>query len=567
MSSVRSGSRLRAWQQEALDGYLGTLPADYLATATPGAGKTTFAAVVAKELIARRRVDRVVVIAPTDHLRTQWAEAANRHDLTLDPSLSNAVGPVATDFQGYVSTYAQVAAAPRLHQARIEAKRTLVILDEVHHAGDAKSWGDAVVEACTGARYRLCLSGTPYRTDQAKIPFVRYEPETSGGQRSVADYTYGYREALRDGVVRPVMFAAYSGVSRWRNRAGEVLAASLSDELSKEDEAAAWRTALNPAGQWIPHVFVAADDRLSQVRAAGMSDAGGMVLAPDMEHARAYARVMARITGRDPVVVLSDDSAASARIDAFAVSDDRWLVAVRQVSEGVDIPRLSVGVFATNSRTPLFFAQAVGRFVRARRPGETATVFLPAVRPLLVLAAELETERDHVLKPPEDTDDGLLDPVPDEQQDEPDDPTLGFEALDAQAAFAHVLMGGAAHTGDTLIDPDGPDQDFLGLPGLLSAEQTAALLKSREVQARAAGRAASGGDEGLTPSQVQSAHHQAAGLRREVNKLVGQVAGRRQQPHAQVHSALKKAVPGPPSASATVTVLERRRDHLLGMLL
>lgn len=76
------------------------------------------------------------------------------------------------------------------------------------------------------------------------------------------------------------------------------------------------------------------------------------------------------------------------------------MVAVRMVSEGVDIPRLCVGVYATSTSTPLFFAQAIGRFVRARKRGETASVFLPSVPTLMGHASEMEEERDHVLDRP-----------------------------------------------------------------------------------------------------------------------------------------------------------------------
>ena len=77
--------------------------------------------------------------------------------------------------------------------------------------------------------------------------------------------------------------------------------------------------------------------------------------------------------------MLSDEAEASRRIETFAHDTSRWMVAVRMVSEGVDVPRLAVGVYATSASTPLFFAQAIGRFVRARRRGETASVFLPNV--------------------------------------------------------------------------------------------------------------------------------------------------------------------------------------------
>src|SRR5690606_1821651 len=183
-------------------------------------------------------------------------------------------------FHGVTVTYAQVAANPALHAARTQADRTLVILDEVHHGGDALSWGDAVREAFERATRRLALTGTPFRSDTAAIPFVTYAPDADGIRRSVADHTYGYGDALRDGVVRPVIFWSYSGQMRWRTRAGDEVSARLGEDLTKDMTAQAWRTALDPAGQWIPAVLSAADRRLSEVRRT-VPDAGGLVIATD----------------------------------------------------------------------------------------------------------------------------------------------------------------------------------------------------------------------------------------------------------------------------------------------
>jgi len=246
-----------------------------------------------------------------------------------------------------------------------------------------------VQEAFEPARRRLSLTGTPFRTRvDERIPFIRYEDD-SEGLRSEADYTYGYGRALADGVVRPVVFAAYTGVSRWRNSAGEVIEASLTDAATRDTEALAWRTALDPRGQWVPHVIAAMDDRITHLRASGIPDAAGLVLASDQEHARAYAAIVRRVTGHQPVLVLSDDPTASKKIAAFRDSDDRFAVCVRMISEGVDIVRASCLAWMTSYRTPLLFAQAVGRVVRARRTAESATVFLPAVRPLLALPLRL----------------------------------------------------------------------------------------------------------------------------------------------------------------------------------
>jgi superfamily II DNA or RNA helicase len=552
--------RLRAWQREALRVYEERSPRrDFLVTATPGAGKTTFALALAARLLERRAIDRVIVVCPTDHLRTQWADAAARAGIGLDAALTNATGPVRPDLTGYVTTYAQVAAKPALHAARVSARRSLVILDEVHHAGDGLSWGEAVAAAFEQAPRRLCLTGTPFRTrPDERIPFVRYEADVAGGWCSTADFTYGYREALRDAVVRPVVFAAYTGTSRWRNSAGEVIAASLSESATKRTETTAWRTALNPKGRWVPHVIAAMDERISHLRESGMADAAGLVLATDQDDARAYAVIVEQITGHRPVLILSDDPKASEKISAFATGTERIAVCVRMVSEGVDIPRAACLAWMTSYRTPLFFAQGVGRVVRARTTNEVATVFLPAVRPLLALAAELELERNHVIPPPAATDDALLDlerPEPEAGEGE------RIELVDSDAAFAHLL-----HAGRAVVAAPGPlsdeDEDFLGLPGILTPEQTAALLARRDTHARHRASTAAA----VPPSAETVAWRAGAELRREVNRLVGVLAARQGRPHGQIHAQLRRAVPGPASAAAGVDVLAQRRDHLMELL-
>ena len=571
-----SGQRLRAWQATALAGYDAERPQDFLLHATPGAGKTSFALTVAARLLAGRVVDRVVVVCPTDHLRNQWSAAAQRSGIALDANLPNSVGPVRADVSGYVTTYAQVAQKPMLHRRRVEARRTLVVLDEVHHAGDGLSWGEAAAEAFEPAVRRLSLTGTPFRSRaDERIPFVRYEnADTEDGQpglRSVPDFSYAYRDALADGVVRPVVFAAYSGTSRWRTNAGEVVAASLSEPLTASVEAQAWRTALDPRGRGVPHVIAAMDDRVGQLRESGMPDAAGLVLASDQEAARAYAKIAAEVTGEKPFLITSDDPKASAKIKEFGESNARLAVCVRMISEGVDIPRAACLAWLTSYRTPLFFAQAVGRVVRARKPGETATVFLPAVRPLLTLAAELESERDRVVRlrtVREDT--GELDEMPDAPER-----LVGlneWEAIDAEASFAHVLSGGRAVTA-----PEGPHESDLedgGLPGLLTPEQTAALLARRDQELHKRLKASRdqpdlfglGGDDVpavAEPDQESIDWSQAADLRREVNSLVARVAAASGTPHGVVHAQVRRAVPGPASANATAELLAKRRDHLL----
>jgi superfamily II DNA or RNA helicase len=491
---------LRAWQREAFAEYFRMPRRDFLLNATPGAGKTAYALTIAAELLARREVAAITVVTPTEHLKHQWAASALRFGVALDSSYRNSQGRASADFAGVAVTYAQVAAHPALHRQRTEGRRTLVVFDEIHHTGDAMSWGDAVREAFDPARRRIALTGTPFRSDTNPIPFVSYDEQLDGSRRSSSDYVYGYANALEDGVVRPVIFLAYSGEMSWRTRAGDEITATLGTPMTKEQIAQAWRTALDPSGEWVGRVLEAADKRLTEVR-RGMADAAGLVIAGDHEDARAYAAQLRRITGHRPVVVLSDDPAASRKIAAFTASGDRWMVAVRMVSEGVDIPRLAVGVYATSVSTALFFAQAVGRFVRARRRGETASVFVPSVPVLLAFAAELEAERDHVLRAPAEASEDAELAEAQRQRDTPDDLlTPPIEVLHASAHFDRVLYDGGEF--GTATAPGSPEEeDYLGLPGLLEPEQVAQLLRSRQadqLRTRSQGGAAISGLPGVS---------------------------------------------------------------------
>lgn len=553
-----TAARLRAWQVAALKRYRELDARDFLAVATPGAGKTTFALRVATDLLAERAIEQVIVVAPTEHLKVQWADAAARVGLHLDPNLGGSKKGRSRQFHGQVVTYAGVAAAPFAYENRTVALKTLVIFDEIHHAGDALSWGEAIAHAFALATRRLSLTGTPFRSDDTPIPFVRYREAADGTRRSEADYVYGYAEALRDQVVRPVVFLAYGGGLRWRTRAGDEVAMELGEPSTKDITAQAWRTALDPAGEWIGQVLGAADRRLTEVR-RHISDAGGLVIASDQRQARAYARALQQITGDKPTVVLSDDRSASRRIEEFAEGTDRWMVAVRMVSEGVDVPRLAVGVYATATSTPLFFAQAVGRFVRSRRRGELASVFLPTVPILLAHASRLERQRDHVLGRPTNADAELW--APEEaliaeanRQRTLADFDTEQQTLEAIASFDHVLYDAQAY--GLQAEPSGVEEaEYLGLPGLLDPDQVGLLLAERQRRqlARRDRQSRSRREE-----PQAALHRTLASRRKELNSLVAQVARVRGIPHSHVHSGLRREAGGPALAQATTEQVEAR---------
>lgn len=558
-----TADKLRAWQAEALTAYFRGEPRDFLAAATPGAGKTTFALRVAAELRARRTIEQIIVVAPTEHLKRQWADAAARVGIRLSPGFRNGDAGYGRHYHGVAVTYAQVAAKATLHRHLTASQTTLVILDEVHHGGDALSWGDAIREAFEPATRRLSLTGTPFRSDTAPIPFVQYARDEHGIRLSQTDYSYGYGRALADGVVRPVLFLSYAGSMRWRTAMGEEMEARLGQGDTRDVTAQAWRTALDPAGDWIPAVLSAADQRLSQVRHS-IPDAGGLVIATDQQHARAYAAILTRISGEPATLVLSDDTGASERIETFAAGQQRWMVAVRMVSEGVDVPRLAVGVYATSAATPLYFAQAIGRFVRARRRGETASIFLPSVPALTVLARTLEIERDHALDRAKQQDylqDELLaEANRSDSSEQRIDGDLRWQALASDATFDRVLYDGgefgfAAEVGSA------EELDFLGLPGLLDPDQVRDLLQHRQArQSRRAGerrtvKAASGEPvEGNPLALFRTLGEQ----RKLLNSLVGIRARSASQPHAMVHAELRRIAGGPAVGQASVAQLQAR---------
>jgi len=476
---------LRAWQAEALDLLLGEPEGSFLASATPAAGKTTFGLRVAHELLRRGLVGRVAIAAPTTHICRQWASDAARYGIDLEPNRPNSEGPEPRDRHGVALTYQTIAAGAAVHRRATAARRTLLIADEPHHMGELAAWGQSAEEAFSAAGCRLLLSGTPFRSDNTAIPWVSYDDDGL----SSADFSYSYTDALVDGVCRPITFLTYGGEMEWVS-GGETRRFDFDVVLPRQEAARRLRTALDPDGDWIGEVLRDADARLADCRASGHADAGGLVVAADKEHARRLAARLGAISGEPPAIVTSDDPGASAAIERFARGSQRWLVSVLMVSEGVDIPRLRVGVYATAARTELFFRQVVGRFVR-RTPApsrQMSFLLLPADQQLKRLAAAIEEERRHAL---------ALDPAL-EERDEPVErsapSTDGFVALSSNARLDDVILS-TTRPGDALhlfADESSPDLATTTAPGepdeepgpTTAAEPEPAFLRRRRLRDR-----------------------------------------------------------------------------------
>lgn len=395
MSATKSNARhgLRAWQVSALEAMSTWESGPFLISAAPGAGKTRPSIEIANRMLRAKQVDRVVIICPTTPLTRQWAVAAGKLGLHLQPDSNELVPP--RDFHGVAVTYAKVAMVAAKWGAQCTG-RTLVIADEAHHLGEELAWGEGFALAFRNAARWLLLSGTPFRSDASPIPGVRYDADGI----AVSDISYTYADAVRDGICRPVTFIPYDGTLQWRS-GDDIIEAGFDTVLTTREASRRYRTAISAElSDGLPRILMAAHAKLQEARAAGHRDAGGLVVAADSDHARKIAKLLKDICGKAPTVVLHTESGAHKKLQAFTDSRDEWIVAVNMVSEGVDIPRLRVGVYASAAKTALIFRQVVGRFVRTiqGRPAEMSWLYLPADPTLRRHASDVDNELSPILR-------------------------------------------------------------------------------------------------------------------------------------------------------------------------
>lgn len=572
--------QLRQWQRRAVDAFYAANPKNFLVSATPGAGKTKFSLHLAKELMQHGAVERVAVVAPSDNLRSQWADEAAAAGLKLYPvPPGDSDGYNKADYVGTVVTYQQLLGTGGNLMRHAMRRPTFVILDEIHHAGDNKSWGDALQLAVEPAVHRLCLTGTPWRRDATSpIPFVRYD---NNGTVAV-DYAYEYGAAVADGVCRRIEFHAYDGEARWtdparlrratfnENGKSDVsveFKAKLGANMPEEDVSAALDTVYEPKYAWMPSILAQADEMLSELR-EDVPDAAGLVIAERQWHAKGYADLLEQITGTRPPVVVSDPKSdpgsriAKAQIDQFRKGTGRWIVAVKMISEGVDIPRLAVGVYASKTQTPLFYRQVVGRFVRTRPDEEiNARLLIPAVPELMRHAREIEEELRHQLE---------IAAQEDEKAQQEGDGSPGQGMLDfrtplsaSESVFDRAILRGDEVSAEELAAAQQKAQE-LGIPRTFAANLVP-LLRAQTAQAETVA-AAQDSPAPAPANKMEIPHYRREKLlRQEVENLARKVSFRRGRPPKDINIDLLRAG-HPKRGKATVEQLEKMRTTLLSWL-
>ncbi len=457
------------------------------------------------------------MLCPTTPLTRQWAAAASSAGVQLQPDAEGPRPP--RDFDGVAVTYARVAADPAGWAAKVGADM-LVIIDEAHHLGEDLAWGAGFRRAFTPARRWLLLSGTPFRSDATAIPGVRYDRDGV----VVPDVSYTYAEAVADRICRPVAFVTFDGTLSWRS-GEDVIESSFETVLTPREASRRYRTAIStelPDG--LPRILREADAKLRALRGGADRDAGGLAVAADATHARRIANLLAEVTGRAPLVVLHTEANAARKLADFRGSREPWIVAVNMVSEGVDIPRLRVGVYATAAKTPLIFRQIVGRFVRTTpgRGAEPSWLYLPADRTLRAHAADVESELRHALRGSDG--EGEWDEPAERHGSEPS-PSAEFVPLSAEFA---------------------PQLTLFGAPG--------------PVQELPAGRS----PRPEPPPRASYQHREE--LRRERGRLVAELHRRDGRTHREINAWLNRVVGVGRVEDASIAQLQRSIATLVGEL-
>jgi superfamily II DNA or RNA helicase len=518
-----AGAPLRAWQEHALAAMAEWHDGPFLIAAAPGAGKTRPALVLARDLLGAGVVARVAVVCPTTPLTRQWAQAAAELGVHLAPDAAQLRPP--RDFHGVAVTYARAAsAAPRWAQQCTPG--TLVIADEAHHLGEELAWGEGFTTAFGAARRRLLLSGTPFRSDASPIPGVRYDAQGL----AMPDVRYAYADAIRDGVCRPIVFITYDGTLSWRS-GDDVIDASFETVLSTREAARRYRTAIStelPDG--LPRILREAHERLERLRREGHRDAAGFIIAADADHARRIAKLLRETTGVHALVVLHTDAQAARKLAAFQRSRDPWIVAVNMVSEGVDIPRLRVGVYATAAKTALIFRQIVGRFVRAipGRALDPSWLYLPADPVLRDHAQAVQNELAPLLRRRDEAQDAEL-----------DEPPLRRETERAEGKEFVPLLADVA-----------PQMTLFGAPAPPPRPARAAP-RLREVPSE--------------PQRLAAFEHRAL-LRDKRHRLVGELRRRDGGTHAEINAWLNRECGIGRVEDATIEQLQRSVELVLRAL-
>ncbi len=420
-----SNLNLRKWQSLAIKKCLSWFinnngSKHFIINAAPGAGKTICASVIANELLAKKEIDRVVVIAPRTEVVRQWASeyqtVTGRH-MSKITGADQGIESYGVDL---CSTWSAITNLQVEFQKVCNSIRTLVICDEHHHAAVKAAWGDGADSAFDNAKYSLILTGTPMRSDGNETIWLAFDDKGKINQPDDGMFTLSYGEAVELGYCRPVTFHRHEGKFTVRCDGGPGIKVSgnstpdipnqLKNVRGLKQAVDFYKLACTPKymedevtpdlNSYQATMLKYGIEKLNDQRLT-LPNAGGLVIAPNIEMAEYMSDILEKLDGEKPTLVHSNLSNSEQRIAAFRNTTKKWIVSVAMVSEGVDIKRLRILVYLPNARTELAFRQSIGRVVRTmgNHDMSRAYVVMPILDTLEKYAHRVEREmKSHFIK-------------------------------------------------------------------------------------------------------------------------------------------------------------------------
>jgi superfamily II DNA or RNA helicase len=506
------------WQEEAKEKFFNHAEKSFLAYVTPGGGKTVFAGFCAQRLLEDGSCDFTLIVVPNTVIKGD-SDAGFLGEFS---KIGIEITTVLQDgkdwprqFKGAVITYQQLPNILSTIETWVRrGLRIFTVADEIHHASDQNVWGAAIERLADCSAKVLAMTGTPFRGDGRKISFVRYNEDD---KKAIPDFRYVYKQAVADNVCRAVEFITDDGLAEWVWD-GEDPSKVRVSEAEESEQGNVARTIFNGDSEWLRRALEKVDACLSEYRTFDPDAAALIVCMPSGEnegyaekYLRKVARQVARVTGEKPVVVSHDDQDSNAEIERFRKSTDRYICAVRKISEGVDIKRIRVVLIATNIKSDLLFVQVIGRAVRVDDPSNpgTATVFIPKFQHMVEWARTIseDVEAAYVMRKQRES-------SPASEGDRDDTVNL-FTALRS----THEDGGAISDFGDqySSIEIDAAELFRSGDPHFrgLTVTQIAYILRKANVEPDPSASA-------QKPLQIQKKQ-----LRTEVNRLVRTLAFRR----------------------------------------
>ena len=379
--------QLRRWQSEciakALDKF--SVPGNhFLCLATPGAGKTVMASVLASNLLDQKQIDLILCFSPSVMVASDFEHALAAHtNARMDGLLGS---------RGRSLTYQAMLYLDDAFWELFESNRIFVIFDEIHHCagdglGNANAWGQKIIQHIQGrATYSLALTGTPWRSDQIPIALSSYCHQ----QKIHCDYVYGLTQAVADNVCRTPKITLIDNDRIWIKHNNEVFKFSCFGDLLKESKCSYQQLIENEA--LISYFIDKSSKKLSAIRKQH-SNAGGLIVAATVEHANKISEILYRQTGDRAYIATYREEDPLSIINTFKFNSEKWIISVGMISEGTNIPRLRVCCHLTRVKTELHFRQVLGRILRSNNEtSQEGFLYMPAEPNLLEYATRVAQE-------------------------------------------------------------------------------------------------------------------------------------------------------------------------------